>query len=105
MPPDPPYISEVFFVCFSNQFPCLEWQRQGSYQSLLSKLSEISLQLSVCTTAGSGGGDRLQNKIRELQKELSAAKDHLRHAEEDARKVSTYMYTAQTTKKVHIENM
>ena len=29
-----PYVSEVFFCCcFSNQFPCLEWQRQGSYQS------------------------------------------------------------------------
>ncbi|KAL8608878.1 hypothetical protein ACOMHN_056042 [Nucella lapillus] len=39
--------------------------------------------------AGAGGGDRLQNKIRELQKELTAAKEHLRNTEKDTRKVGT----------------
>ncbi|XP_070190390.1 centrosomal protein of 290 kDa-like [Littorina saxatilis] len=36
--------------------------------------------------AGAGGGDRYQNKIRELQKELGNVKEHLKNTEEDAKK-------------------
>ncbi|PVD27873.1 hypothetical protein C0Q70_10448 [Pomacea canaliculata] len=36
--------------------------------------------------SGSGGGDRLQNKIRELQKELEAAREHVKHADDEAKK-------------------
>lgn len=44
-------------------------------------------------TGGSGGGDRLQNKIRELQKELEAAREHVKHADDEAKKVSPELWS------------